>query len=144
MAFEPDLEGSTGCHRQREEKRGAGGPCVGALICVPSGSNPAQRLRQRHIYSGAAYRRVSWVTETNQGCWPARGGSCYPPWAEGTKGGNRVSRACESWGGEAAASSPGWYLPLAEPSGGVSSGGVQGRAERRIPREEEKSWVQCH
>lgn len=105
------------------------------------GSNPAQRLRQRHIYSGAASRRVSGVTETNQGCWPARRGSCSPPRAEGTKGGNRASRACETWGGEDAAS---WYLPLAQPSGGVLSGGVQGRAERRIPREGEKPWVRCH
>lgn len=82
---------------------------MGALICVPLESNPAQRLRQRHIYSGAASRRVSGVTEANQGCWPARRGSCYPPRAEGTEGGNRVSRACETWGGEDAAS---WHLPL--------------------------------
>lgn len=107
---------------------------MGALICVPLGSKPAQRLRQRHIYSGAASRRVSGVTETSQGCWPARRGSCYPPRAEGTEGGNRVSRACETWGGEDAAS---WHLPLAQPSGGVLSGGVQGRAERRIPEKEQ-------
>lgn len=100
----------------------------GSIVLHPIGENAAGWLGQRHGHGGAASRCVCGLRKITRAMGQQRGSRCLC-WDEGIEGGGAESTESRGRQGSKDAA-PSWCLPLAEPSRGVLSGGVQGWGRR--------------